>query len=217
MSSPRGIAGRDQGISAFSAILGRLCDATGAVAVALVDGEGETVDYTGSLVPYAVKVMAAEMALVLRQVQAARSAVLASASSLLVRGTLGSFWLQPLTLNYALMLQLPRRSFGVSVRALAEAVHEICAEAQLPLPAHFVAERWARIEVQEHRTRRPSALWMNGKWSTVEVLGQWLEQTGSRRELGYRARVASGEEVTLVREKRGLWFVDDSSQLGSLR
>jgi hypothetical protein len=217
MSSPRGIAGRDQGVSAFSAILGRLCDATGAAAVALVDDEGETVDYTGSLVPYDVKVMAAEMALVLRQVQTTRSPVLASAQSVLVRGSQGSFWLQPLTLSYALVLQMPRRSFGVSLRALAEAVHEICSEAQLPLPAHLAMERWARVEVQEHRSHRPQALWMNGKWSRIEVLGQWSEQARSRREMGYRARVASGEEVTLVREKRGLWFVDDSSQLGSLR
>jgi hypothetical protein len=216
MSGPRGIAGRDQGVSAFSAILGRLCDASGAVAVALVDDEGETVDYTGSLVPYAVKVMAAELALLVRQLSGSRNPLLAATTSLLVRGGHSSFYLQPLTFNYALVLQLPKRSFGVSSRALAEAVHEICSEAQLPVPAHFVEEHWARVEVEE-RSRRPSALWMNGKWSTIEVLGQWSHQAGSRREVGYRARVASGEEITLVREKRGLWFVDDSSQLGSLR
>jgi hypothetical protein len=217
MKSLRGIAGRDQGISAFSAILGRLCDASGAVAVALVDDEGETVDYSGALVPFAVKVMAAELALLLRQLKATRSEGLSSATSMLVRGTGSSFWLQGLTLNYALVLQLPRRSFGVSLRAVAEAVHEICAEAQLPVPASFVEERWARVEVQELRSRRPASLWMNGKWSAIEVLGQLRQPTGSRREVGYRARVATGQEVTLVREKRGLWFIDDSSQLGSLR
>jgi hypothetical protein len=194
-----------------------LCDATNATAVALVDDEGETVDYTGSLVPYTIKVMAAELALVLRQVQNARNPVLASTSSVSVRGRQGSFWLQPLTLNYALVLQLPKRSFGVSLRAVAEAVHEICNEAQLPIPPWFAEERWARVEVQELRSRRPTALWMNGKWSGVEVLGQLQQRSRSRREVGYRARVATGEEVTLVREKRGLWFVDDSSQLGSLR
>lgn len=216
MSAPRGIAGRDQGLSAFSAILGRLCDATGAVAVALVDGEGETVDYTGSLVPYAVKVMAAELALLVRQLNGSRNPLVAATSSLSVRGDRTSFWLQPLTFNYALVLQMPKRSFGVSFRALAEAVHEICSEAQLPLPPQFVEERWARVEVEE-RSRRPNALWMNGKWSSIEVLGQLFQQARSRREVGYRARVASGEEITLVREKKGLWFVDDSSQLGSLR
>jgi hypothetical protein len=123
----------------------------------------------------------------------------------------------PLSHNYALVLQLPRYSLRVSSRALAEAVHEICAEAQLPVPARFVDERWARVEVQEQRSRRPTALWINGKWSSVEVLGQWWTTLRKGREMGYRARIATGEEITLVREKRGLWFVDDSSQLGSLR
>ncbi len=42
-----------------------LCDDCGALAAALVDGEGETVDYAGLLSPYDIKVLAAEWRIVL--------------------------------------------------------------------------------------------------------------------------------------------------------
>jgi hypothetical protein len=60
---------RDQSDSAFSAILGQLCDDCGALAAALVDGEGETVDYAGLLSPYEIKVAAAEWRIVLAVVR----------------------------------------------------------------------------------------------------------------------------------------------------
>ena len=63
---------RDQSDSAFSAILGRLCDDSGALAAALVDGEGETVDYAGLLSPYEIKVAAAEWRIVLAVVRESR-------------------------------------------------------------------------------------------------------------------------------------------------
>ncbi len=61
---------RDQAASNFAATLGRLCDAVPAVSAALVDGEGETVDYSGSLSPYEIRVAAAEWQLVVANVAA---------------------------------------------------------------------------------------------------------------------------------------------------
>jgi hypothetical protein len=121
--------------------------------------------------------------------------------------------------NYALVLQLPRRSFRISARAVAEAAREICHEAALPVPNMLREERWARVEIQEQQggSRRPQALWINGKWCPVMVLGQFHTLQSSRRELGFRAQLSSGEEITLVREGIGLWFVDDSSLHGAFR
>jgi hypothetical protein len=54
------LAVRDQAVSEFSGTLMRLCDATAAFGAALVDAEGETVDYAGSLSPFEIRVAAAE-------------------------------------------------------------------------------------------------------------------------------------------------------------
>src|SRR5690606_6550743 len=65
MSPRRALFGeRDQALSTFAATLGRLCDVLPAQAAALVDGEGETVDYAGRLIPYETRVAAAEWQLV---------------------------------------------------------------------------------------------------------------------------------------------------------
>ena len=56
---------RDQEASPFSAILWRLCEGCSAHAAALVDKEGETVDYAGRISPYEIRVAAAELRLVL--------------------------------------------------------------------------------------------------------------------------------------------------------
>jgi hypothetical protein len=219
MSLRRGIAGRDQGVSAFSAILGRLCDAANAAAVALVDDEGETVDYAGSLEPYAAKIMAAELAIVRRVLQDSPSLLLSASHRVLIRASRCSYCVEPLDRSYTLVLQLPRRSFRVSERAIAEAVRELCQEAELTLPARFQDENWARVEVQESRgkVRRPHALWLNGKWAPLVVLGQYASPSRFRRELGFRAQLIGGEEITLVRESYGSWFIDAAAFLGTFR
>ena len=63
------VATRDQEPSAFSAILERLCRATGARGGAFVDVEGETVDYGGTLSPFAIKCAAAEWRLILQYLE----------------------------------------------------------------------------------------------------------------------------------------------------
>jgi hypothetical protein len=41
----------------------------------------------------------------------------------------------------------------------------------------------------------------------LEVLGRWPSDL-SRGDVGYRARLPSGAELTLVREPLGRWYVD---------
>jgi hypothetical protein len=207
----RALGSRDQHASAFSASLLRLCDAVGAVGAALVDAEGETVDYAGSIDPFDIKVAAAEWAVVFARLRACRTAALVEPRTLRVRGAKKSFVVTALALDYALVVQLLPHSFALSARALNEAIREVSLEAGLPLTAAALrdTEHWARIDVRGERDdrRRPSAIYVKGAWLSVEVLGHWALDTRGR-ELGYRARLASGAELTLVREPLGRWYAE---------
>jgi hypothetical protein len=212
MKFPRAIAPRDQAASPFSAILMRLCDATGALAAALVDSEGETVDYAGKLDPYDIKVSAAEWSLVLRVATEASASCWRGTSQIVVRAQARSFAVVRLTEGYAIVLQLMPRCFRVSQRALAEARREIADEARLD-PSVATAEGpepWVRIDVQTRPgSPAPLALWWAGQWHPLEILGRYARAQLGRRELGYRARLLPrGVEVTLVREPFGLWYAD---------
>jgi hypothetical protein len=197
-------------VSAFSAILARLCDSLSAVAAAIVDAEGETVDYAGSLEPFDVKIMAAEWCIVVSAIKGTRFAGSSGANEILVRASRRSFAVYPLGAGYALVLELLPHAFRVSSRALSEAVRDICVEAALPLPKHFEGEHWTRVDVreQERVSHRPSALWLNGSWCNMEVLGLYGAGELSPREVGFRARLITGSEITLVRERLGIWFVE---------
>lgn len=204
----RSLGQRDQHVTPFSASLLRLCDAVGAPAAAIVDSEGETVDYAGSVDPFDIKVAAAEWAVVFARLKACRSPLLASASELRIRGARRSYVVRRLADDYALVLQLLPHCFAVSARGLNEALREVALEAGLPAPPGTNAkEQWVRVDVRcgPRSSRRPSAIWVKGSWLEVEVLGRW---DAGRRELGYRARLASGAEFTLIRERLGRWYAE---------
>jgi len=207
----RSIATRDQQASAFGAALLRLCDSTGAVGAALVDAEGETVDYAGALDPFDIKVAAAECVIVLAVLRSARAAHLRETRSVQVRGAHKSFFIEALADGYAIVLALLPHAFGISPRAMDEAVRELCAEAGLALPESMRGqkERWCRIDVrcESSRSKRPNAIWLAGTWVPLEILGRWTSELAPR-EIGYRARLATGAELTLVRERLGRWYSD---------
>jgi hypothetical protein len=201
---------RDQATTTFSATLLRLCDATGAIGAALVDGEGETVDYAGYSDPFAMRVMAAEWRIVLEVVRSVPRPGFQDAHELAVRARKKSFALVALSDGYAIVLELPLHSLLFSRRALAEAAREIEKEAGLaparPLEAE---ERWSKIEVRPslEDPRRPEAVWLDGAWREVTILGRHIHKLPrSRREIGYRARLQNGLEISLIREPLGLWF-----------
>jgi hypothetical protein len=204
---------RDQSDSAFSAILTRLCDDCGALAAALVDAEGETVDYAGLLEPYEIKVVAAEWRIVLAVVHESRLPGFRNVSSLTVRAKHRTYFIEALTDGYAIALRMPRHSFNVSRRALSQAGRELGREAGLTLPEGRAQVHWARVRVRTPASsrllRRPDAIWLGGEWSPITILGRYQARDLSRSELGYLARLASGAEVFLVREPLGVWFIDN--------
>jgi hypothetical protein len=207
----RSIAKRDQRASVFGAALMRLCDATGARGAALVDAEGETVDYAGAIDPFDIKIAAAEWVIVLEALRISRTPVVRAVDQIIVRGTKKSYLVEVLEEGYALVVELLPHAFGASRRALAEAHRELSKESGLALPRWMKAdrERWFRVDVrcEAGDARRPRALWMDGAWCTIEILGRWSGAAGSR-DRGFRVRLPSGAEMTLAREPLGRWYVE---------
>lgn len=207
---------RDQLASPFHVVLGRLCDSVSARGAALVDAEGETVDYAGELAPFDIRVAAAEWVVVLAALRGSRIASISGATEVAVRARQKTYVLHLLEDGYALVVQLPRGAFGVSRRAIDQAIRELCTEAGLRAPVAFSkAEAWRRVQVRtdESSARRPHALLVDGRWSPLLILGKWVT-AAPERETGYRARLAGGAEVTLVREPLGRWYVDSEIDTG---
>lgn len=234
MTRRRSLRPRDQAVSSFSATLLRLCDATGAAGATLVDNLGETVDYAGYLEPYVLKVMAAEWRIVLDYLRLRERFDFSDVREFVVRARGKSFALVALSEGYAIVLELPRRSFSFSRRAVAEAVRELELEAGLP-PSIAMGERWSKLEVRTAPgdRHRPEAIWFKGAWHPVTIVGRYalpsasggrgsggisagargvVGGTGAPRAgvtTGYRARLSTGHEFALVREPMGRWFGDD--------
>jgi hypothetical protein len=206
----RSLPPRDQAASTFSGILMTLCEGAGALGAALVDREGETVDYAGYLAPFDLRVAAAEWRLVLDVVRAVPDPHYRETDGILVRGRQKSFAVVGLSHGYAIVVALPRRSFGLSQRAVAEAIRAVELEARLGPPEDTGAERWSRVEVRTVAgdRRRPEAVWLDGSWRALVILGRHGGRSALRREVAFRARLPSGQEFTLVRERSGHWFAD---------
>lgn len=197
---------RDQAASTISAILMRLCDSTGAHAVALVDGEGETVDYAGRLSPFDTRLAAAEWRLVLTLLESSRTGALCSTQELAIRAKERSYVAFALSDGYALLLVLPRFMFSVSRRALIEASHELEQETNLKAPIGK-AEHWQRVEVRTTApNQRPDAVWYEGGWRPLTIFGRLQSRDLARRETGYFTRLPNGDDLLLVREPLGRWF-----------
>ncbi len=202
----RGLAARDQAVSGFSGSLMRLCDGVTALGVALVDDEGETVDYAGVLSPFEVRVMAAEWRLV-HEVSPGGT----ERQQVALRGRSKSYVGVSLEGGYLLVMQLARGAFVVSERALAEAVRSISLEAGLPIPRRFSGpgQTWMRVEVKSaDQSRRPTAIWSAGCWHELEIIGCFRDLSGRRPITGYRARLSECLELTLVREAFDRWYSD---------
>ncbi len=208
---PRSWPERDQEQSPFGVALERLCVGAPAIAAALVDEEGETVDYAGALSPFSVRVAAAEWQLVMAQCERSPRRSLGRVREILVRHESASFALCAIMDGYILVVQLPRGAFSLSSRALAQATREIASEAGLDNV--FRAEDhtlWRRIVVREHQ-RRPLAIECGAQqWERVEILGRFYEAGLAPGERGYRVRLANGCETSLIREPLGRWYVDET-------
>lgn len=218
MTSGRSIGPRDQAASTFSAILMRLCEATDAHAAALVDQEGETVDYSGTMDPFETKIAAAELRLAVQAFdeRVKKGGISGPLRELVVRATNATYGVVCLSEGYAIVMRLPRHAFQVSRRALSEATREICAEAGLARAGDStdLLDEWVRVEVNaDRRSHRPLGLWGEGEWLALEILGRCAEGQLSEREFGFRVRVPSGAELTLVREPWGRWYADNGAAI----
>lgn len=214
MSGRQLFAARDQTPSSFAPILGRICTSAGVVGAALVDADGEAVDYAGRVEPFDIRVAAAEWRIVFSRLCRARFEPFRATHQLMVRGEHKSFAAVLLPEGYALVLQLLPRCFRVSPRALSEAVREICDNAGLSPGADGTAQ-WMRVQVDEspHPERRPRAVWVHRRWLPLEILGRWVGPDLGRGETGYRVRLATGAEISLVREPLSHWFAEPCGAL----
>jgi hypothetical protein len=212
MMSRRLFGRRDQAPSSFAPTLGRLCSSAGVVGAALVDSDGEAVDYAGRVAPFDIRVAAAEWRIILTRLSRCANSPWRDTRQLMIRGVNKSFGAVLLPEGYALVVQLLPRCFRVSPRALSEAVREICDNAGL-MPLLQTSAQWTRVQVNESEERRPRSVWVNRKWLPVEVLGRWVGPELLPNELGYRVRLLGGEEITLVREPLAQWFADPGAAL----
>lgn len=206
----RALVPRDQSASPFSAILLRLCEASGAHAAALVDGEGETVDYAGAMEPFDIRVAAAEWRLVLALITSS-TPTWADTHELIVRCRAHTFAVWALSEGYALVLVLPRRAFRVSKRALTEAMTDLQREAGFSSPADKARVRWMRVDVQTEAQdkRRPRAVWYRGAWQALTLLGRLQSSDLEPGEVGFLTQLPSGGELVVVREPPGTWFAGE--------
>ena len=205
---------RDQSPSGFNPALERLCQSVAGLSAALVDPEGETVDYAGCLDPFEIKVAAAEWSLIVRTLGGSRVLDWENTSEMCFRGKHRSFAVVLLSQGYALVVEMPTYSLCLSRRAVIQAVHEITTEAGLDLPETWKAmrERWTHVAVMaDRRLRRPEAIWRAEEWQSVSILGRYRRDQLGRAESGYRVRIADGKETTLVREPLNHWYAEEWS------
>jgi hypothetical protein len=194
---------RDQGESAFSPILVDLvARMPGARAAALVDIEGETVDYAGRSTPYEVRLAAAHWRIVLQRTQEQTS--LRNTRTLAVRGARRSFVIYALPKSYALVVMLSCGAvLGAWRRILPACARRLAEEAGWPQPEWA---SWHSVDVGADERRRPVSIRIAGSPVAVEILGS-LADGVAKDEHGWRVR-CDQEEVTLVREPGGFWYSD---------
>jgi len=214
--APRRRPPRDQAESPFNVILEDFLDVVRyARGAAIVDFEGETVDYAGVVDPFELRVAAATFGLVLADLRACR--YLCHSDRIAVRMGKGGYMMCVLDESYSLLMMLRSLgTFAVSARLIAEFKSRILLEAGLPTPAR---SHWQRVEVEpDVKNARPERLrvvasvaegarGVDDGWTPFEVLGSLVST--APRERGYRVRLRTGAELTLVREPTRLWFIDE--------
>jgi len=193
---------RDMDVTPFAAILADLLDRIpGGYAAALVDRDGETVDYAGLANPFDVKIAAAHFRILLHSLES--YGALGRPRWVTVRGAKKSVVTRQLPDGYALVLLLRRRAgFASSERAFATCARELAQEAGWPVEP---GPSWYPLRVDVDRRGRPRRV---GEGAVpVEVLGAIMGLPP--RETGFRVRTARGGELTLVREARNCWYADE--------
>jgi hypothetical protein len=205
-----GGAHRDQRESAFATILASFVSRVpGAHAAALVDSEGETVDYASEASAYDLKVAAAHWRIVLDE--AAVQGSMRGTRLLIVRAARKSYVVTALPDGYALVVVLARRAgFSGYERALSVCTLALGAEAGWTWDSVPKPLAWFPLDVVSDPRHRPRAVRDGDRLRNVEILGAVVNRTVAKpRERGWRVRVDTGLEAMLVREPGGNWYSDE--------
>jgi hypothetical protein len=209
---------RDQHESAFASILGSLvARVPGARTAALVDCLGETVDYAGGEDPFGLRLAAAHWRIVLDEANGQGS--LRDLRWFAVRAARRSYLVCALPDGYALVVALSRAAGFVGwQRAVSTCVRALGEEAGLRWVGAASAA-WFSVEVLSDARRRPCGVLIAGRIHPLEILGTLARQAqgelgarqgvGPRSERGWRVRLDTGVETTLVREPGGAWYADE--------
>ncbi len=191
--------------SPFSVILaGLIYRLPGAVAACLVDKDGESVDYAGAGEPFDIKVTGAYWQIVQRFFRQCH--MFAGTRELVIRCGKKSFLLRALPDDYVVVVSLHRHAGYSGVdRALSACVHALAREARWDLPEE--TRSWFAIHVESDAKRRPIRIIYGGLAERVEVVGTIV---GLRKcDRGFRIRLASGPEITVVREPGDFWYAEE--------
>jgi hypothetical protein len=207
---PRGGVPREQTESRFSLILGELvARIPGARAAALVDRQGETVDYAGQMDGFAVRVAAAHLRLVLEDAGAA-----GSRTSLAVRTTRGGFAIYSLPDGYAIAVLLSHRArLTGHARAISAVAHLLADE--VGWTTRFAPE-WHAVEVIADSLGRPQGIRGRGAFQPLDAMGRYESGLGWRQR-AWRVRFTGGVEAMLVREPGGFWYADEAPETPSTK
>ncbi len=194
---------RDMDASPFSVIMaGLLRRLPGAFAACLVDKDGEAVDYSGAIDPYDIKVAAAHWQIVFTEF--GRQKTLRGTRHVVLVLEKSSAILRALPEGYVLVVLLGKYGgFYHTERALSACENALAREAGWKLPQEH---SWFAVTVTSDATGRPARIVYGGLEENVEVVGSLR---GHGRERGYRVRLASGPEITIVREPGDFWYVEE--------
>jgi predicted regulator of Ras-like GTPase activity (Roadblock/LC7/MglB family) len=235
---------RDQQETGFTSILTTLvARLPGVRAAAMVDGDGETVDYAGLGDPFGVRVTAAHWRIVLEQASLQKE--LQSLRWLSVRGARDSYLVYALSHGYALVLTFTRapglvrwqRAVATCARALGQEAGWAPVQSTefLPVPPaawkalrrHLRGAEWFPVEIVADERRRPRSVRIGDRLLALEILGTIVSHRerregpsahpiaakSARSERAWRVRLEQGVEATLVREAGGAWYTDEPVDL----
>jgi hypothetical protein len=201
-------AARDQPESAFAHILSSLVmGMPGARGAALVDSDGETVDYAGQMEPFALRVAAAQWRIVFNQA-AARKPV-GRIGLVAVRAHKASYLVHGLHEGHALVVVLAAAVFDLIGwrRRLHACASALADEAGWSEGEGRDRDRTFPIVIVSDGEERPAAVRVAGVSRPLEIIGTVVGGR-DRGEVAWRVRFDTGMEATLARESGGGWHAD---------
>jgi hypothetical protein len=194
----------------FTTILRQHVDATpGAMGAALVDGDGEAVDYAGDAIdPFDLKIAAAHWRIVLSDIQRGKLTEQGGPTvRLIVLTERRGFLLTALPDGYALLSILKANAaLGHADRSIDVTLRALYREASWNAPPD--AFRWHPIDVEIDPRARPFRIRIRHQWTAVIPIGRVAAglQPG---EVGWRVDVPAAEcETTLVLGRDDRWYAD---------